>query len=161
MVLLLVVLAVVVYGCSQSPAPPAAAPEEPASQEGAQEASEDATGAATQEPVGMPEITVDGNNGTVTAEVDTHGAVDQRIAPPVDEWCRSGETYNVESEQGSVSSTIEGMTTYKGSEFCKAVSSTTIQGMEISTTYYFTYQGKEMWVISNVAGQTTETHILN
>ena len=82
--------------------------------------------------------------------------------PALDEWCLAGSTYDVTSTDGSVSTIIEGIETYKGSKFCKGVQTTNIEGVgEVQTTYYFNEDAEEMWVISTISGQTTEIHIVD
>ncbi len=79
----------------------------------------------------------------------------------ITEWCVKGQKYEFSAEGGASSTIIQGVETYKGKEFCKGVSKTKAGPMEVVTTYYFTQGGEEMWVIADVAGQKTETHITN
>ncbi|MFH1589143.1 MAG: hypothetical protein ABIB43_01095 [archaeon] len=131
-VLLLVILMLLVVGCNTAP-------------ETAEETEDvDDTEDLVKEEMEEPEVIVETNN------------------PLIDEWCLAGTTYDVSSTDGSVSTIIEGLETYKGKEYCKGVQTTNIEGVgEIQTTYYFTYEGQEMWVISTVAEQTTELHIMD
>src|SRR3989344_9085187 len=87
---------------------------------------------------------------------------------PLSEWCIKGQTYSI-SQDGAASSTIiDGIETFKGKEWCKGTSKTIIKvpggysaDIEALTTYYFSYGGKEVWVISNVNGQVNEVHVVN
>jgi len=99
----------------------------------------------------------------VKAEVKTEAIPEVKEADkkPLADWCVKGQKYEFSAEGGASSTTIEGPSTYKGSEFCKGISKTKAGPVEVVTTYYFTQGGEEMWVISDVAGTKTETHVTN
>lgn len=78
-----------------------------------------------------------------------------------DDWCTKGYTFEHEQEGVQIAANIQGMSSYKGQEFCKGIHSQEMQGLQIDTTYYFNYGAQEMWVISTVMGQTTEVHIVD
>ncbi|MFH1770502.1 MAG: hypothetical protein ABH828_03015 [archaeon] len=141
-VLLLVVLMLLVVGCNSTP--------------------EEAKGTEVKTTVTItgedlpeaPEMPGEETEVEVTTTVGTSGAID--------EWCLTGSTYDVTSTDGSVSTKIVGIETYKGKQFCKGVQTTNIQGVgEVQTTYYFNEEAQEMWVVSTIAGQTTEIHIVD
>lgn len=94
-------------------------------------------------------------------KIEEERVVEVGAIPPIREWCIAGSTYNLESDGSTIDSEIVGIETYKGKEFCKGEQTTNIQGMEVVTTYYFTYEGQEMWVVSSVTGTTVETHIVD
>ncbi|MBP7708258.1 hypothetical protein KA107_01120 [Candidatus Pacearchaeota archaeon] len=118
---------------------------------------------------------VNSNDKDSTESAETNTGVEVRAnensqpnSKPISEWCVKGQTYSV-SQNGSASNTvIEGVVTYKGEQRCKGISKTVIQvpggyvaDIEAITTYYFNEGGKDVWVSSNVNGQTTEVHVTN
>lgn len=70
-------------------------------------------------------------------------------------WCTRGTAYG---EQG-ISSTIEGIAQFKGSDFCKAKAVLTAEGATLEYTYYFNEDGSDIWVLVTASGETTETHL--
>ncbi|NQV91700.1 hypothetical protein HQ489_04460 [Candidatus Woesearchaeota archaeon] len=98
---------------------------------------------------------------TVKTEVKTEAIPKVTNKVAIAEWCVKGQKYEFSGDNSGSSTVIQGVETYKGSEFCKGISSTKAGPMEIETTYYFTQGGEEMWVISDVAGTKTETHVTN
>lgn len=100
----------------------------------------------------------DGNTET-EVKIDNDATNDLPPEPATDVWCETGSTFDYSGDGGTVAATIEGMETYKGEEWCKGVQEVETNGITVTTTYYFKYGGEEMWVISDVMGQTTETYI--
>lgn len=135
--LLLVILILLVVGCNSTPE--------------AEEETKEIVEDLPEEPK-QPEI---------EEELEEEPVVEAGAIPSIIEWCVTGFTYNLNSEGNSVDSKIVGIEIYKEKEFCKGEQTTNIQGMDIITTYYFTYEGQEMWVVSSVAGTTVETHIMD
>jgi len=74
-----------------------------------------------------------------------------------DSWCVKGTTYG----QQGISSTIDGIAVFKGSEFCKA--SAVLQGEkdDLEYTFYFNKDQSDVWIITNIAGSTQEVHKTN
>lgn len=119
--------------------------------------------------------TVETDNVTITTTTSSSGTssvVEVKNTPvanleekPLSEWCIAGQKYGLTQDGGSVDSTIVGISQFKGSQWCKGEQVTVINSpvgeMRVSTTYYFTYGGKKMWVVTNTAGQTNEVYIEN
>ena len=88
-----------------------------------------------------------------------------------DEWCVPGSTYTYDSSEGSVDSEVEGLSTYKGKEFCKAQSTSIITSpagdITSDTTYYFDSDYNEYWIIVTTSSammpnaQVNEIHIVD
>lgn len=86
-------------------------------------------------------------------------------------FCETGGVYKYASEGGDVESIIIGLETYKGKEFCRAESTTTIESqmgdIDTDTTYYYNEDASEMWVITVTSSefmpqpQTSEIHIVD
>jgi chorismate synthase len=75
------------------------------------------------------------------------------------DWCAEGSTYDIETDDGTVTADIMGLTQFKGSEFCKGITTTTTQGFEITSEYYFNQDLSDMWVVTNTMGQINEVHV--
>jgi len=105
------------------------------------------------------EVTLSIEDGVHIADVD----LDEPIAVtdmPMSEYCIPGDTYSFDTENGDSSDTvIQGIETFKGKEYCKGINVTTVQGMEVTTTYYFDQSIREMWVLTEVMGMVTESFI--
>jgi hypothetical protein len=71
------------------------------------------------------------------------------------DWCLAGSSYS----QGSIESSIEGLTSFKGNTYCKADASISAEGQTITYSYYFTEEGDDVWVVVNANGEVTETHV--
>ncbi|MBN1792230.1 hypothetical protein JW826_00925 [Candidatus Woesearchaeota archaeon] len=86
-------------------------------------------------------------------------------------FCIPGEKYTYTSQEGSVDSEIIGLETYKGKEYCKAVSSsvvnTPVGDINSETTYYFDSDYSEYWIVTETSGgpmpapQVTEVHLVD
>ncbi len=108
-------------------------------------------------------------NQSANANENANVAIENRMENrPIGEWCVKGQTYAVSQEGSSSNTVIEGVVSYKGEQRCKGISKTTIQvpggysaDIEAITTYYFNEGGEDVWVVSNVNGQTTEVHVTN
>ncbi len=108
------------------------------------------------------------NNSKTTTEIVVENVNTPNANLPLSEWCVKGQKYSV-AQNGSTSDTvIEGIASYKGTQWCKGTSKTVIKipggyaaDIEAITTYYFNEGAKEVWVISNVNGQTSEVHVVN
>lgn len=79
----------------------------------------------------------------------------------IDEWCLAGEKYDFSNEDGVVTADIVGPTTYKGVEVCEATTTTTTEYFDMTSQYFFSEGAKEIWVVTDVAGQKTETYVKN
>ncbi len=94
-------------------------------------------------------------------EDQTSDNLDNGVDTSNTEFCIAGQSYTSSQDGATSTATIQGFETYQGKKYCKGTAKTTVQGMDITSTYYFTKEGEDVWVISNVAGQTTETHIVD
>lgn len=112
---------------------------------------------------------IEGDNLDETPD-DVQVTVDENVDMTItgedfSEWCTPGAAYAVTTTDASVESVIEGVETYEGEEFCKARHTQTISqngfDMTIDTTYYFSYEGKEVYAITNAGGQETVVHIID
>ena len=107
-----------------------------------------------QQKEGYTEVTVDVDNKEATGE-----------------WCVAGTTYTYKSDDGDVSTLVEGLVEYKGSTFCKAQAKNTIKTQQgdinSDSTYYYNQDQSEFWVITTTSGammpepQTNEVHIVD
>ncbi len=77
----------------------------------------------------------------------------------LDEWCEKGKVWKYGSAEGSVDVVFEGIVEFKGQDYCKGLHTLEVQGLTVKTTYYTAIGGKDIWVISDVAGQTVENHV--
>ena len=121
---------------------------------------------------GVDDIQVEADaDGDVEVTIDMDDVAEDVDEVPVDEFCVPGSTYTYDSAEGSVDAEVIGLTTYKGSEFCQAQSTTTISanGMDImtDTTYYYDNTFNEYWIVTTVSSdmmpepQTTEIHLVD
>lgn len=114
---------------------------------------------------GITDIEVSTTEEVIETEVDI-----QEVGE-FEDFCVPGSTYAYAGDSGSVDSIVIGLTTYKGSEFCQAESSTVIESpagqMTAETTYYFDSAYNEFWIVTTVdsemmpSPQTTEIHLID
>jgi hypothetical protein len=131
-------------------------------------------------------IEVDADEKTIEVDVDADAETDVKVdasdeIPEVEvdiegnrevkDFCQPGSTYTYASEEGSVDAEVIGLEMYKGSEFCKAESTTTINSpageMVTETIYHFNSDQSEFWVTTTTSGamlpqsQTNTVHIVD
>jgi hypothetical protein len=75
--------------------------------------------------------------------------------------CIPGDTYAVDQEGVTGETIFTGLKTFKGKQWCHADSVFETQGITVTTEYYVSEGITEMWVVADVMGQVTETHIVN
>ena len=102
-------------------------------------------------------ITMKVEDGVYVTEVDS--VVDFESAP-FSEWCIPGEIYDFSSEDQEIKSTIIGVTTYDNTPVCEAHHTMTQEYVgEIETVYYISEESNQIWVLSTMMGQTTESYV--
>ncbi len=102
-------------------------------------------------------ISISVEDGVYVTKVDS---VEDFESAPFSEWCIPGDVYGVESEEADVESIIIGVTEYKGNAVCEAEHTMTQEYVgEIQTTYYISEDSKQIWVLSTMMGQTTESYV--
>jgi PBP1b-binding outer membrane lipoprotein LpoB len=94
----------------------------------------------------------------VVIESNSNRVVDETLS--IEEWCLAGESFNFETTEGDVSSTIIGPEMFKEKEYCMASGETTVSGISIESTYYFNNGATDVWVVFDLFGQTTEQNIV-
>ena len=79
--------------------------------------------------------------------------------PPAEEWCLAGTTTKLNTDQVVANARIVGIVEFKGEDWCKSVQEVDASGIKIITTNYYKFAGTEMWIIQDLNGDITETHI--
>ncbi len=121
---------------------------------------------------GKADVKVEQKEDTTEVTIDFDDVQPEEAkSAPSEAFCVPGETYKHAGEEGDVDSEIIGLEQYKGKEFCKARSTTSIEtpaGMiNTDSTYYFDQENKELWVIAEVSSalmpepQVTEIHLVD
>ncbi len=82
------------------------------------------------------------------------------------DWCKAGSSWSMSSSgsaqgAGAFQAKVDGLTQFKGGTYCKASYSMS-QGSQSSTyTYYFTQDGKDVWMVLGMPdGSTQQMHVL-
>ena len=102
-------------------------------------------------------VTISVEDGSYVARVES--GVDFESAP-FSQWCISGEVYTIESDEGDVQAVISGITQYRGEPVCQVEHTTTQEYVgEIQTTYYISEDSRQIWIVSTMMGQTTESYV--
>jgi hypothetical protein len=169
-IILVLALTLVLAGCSAGPAPE----NTDAVVDSAADESDDSI-EMDVDLDGDADVAVETMDDTVEAVVEMDEELIQEAqdvtAENLEEFCVPGETYSYTSEEGSVDSVIIGLTMYEGSEFCEAISQTTMESpageMVTDTTYYFDTTYEEYWIVTTMTadfmpeGQTNRVHLVN
>lgn len=95
----------------------------------------------------------------VTSNKGGQASTNNVATPPTNtNWCTAGASY----AQGAVQSTIQGFVMFKDTQYCKAnarITSSSDASISLNYTYYFSQDGKDIWLIVDSANGTTETHL--
>ncbi len=141
------------------------------------DASIDSKDAASEIDVDVVEsqATISNEDVEITTTVDSQGNVKNDVAisegaiegdleiaaqSSINDWCVAGDTYKFEGEGASIDVVYEGIADYNGVTTCKGVHTQTMEYIgEINTEYYLSEDMTEIWIVSNIAGNTQESYV--
>jgi hypothetical protein len=87
--------------------------------------------------------------------------IDLSSDPAISIWCVPGQSFTFSRSDGVVDrGYVEGTGSYKGNTFCQAHADR-LNSSEINSTYFFSYQGKYMYILTQNQGSVDEVLVEN
>lgn len=102
-------------------------------------------------------------DGVVEVTVNESSITETLGGAPFSEWCIAGEYWEISEEGTEYAAQLNGVVSFKGSEWCQGETSQTTDieygSFTVDTTFYISEDQKSYWIVIDAMGQVTETFV--